>query len=146
MAGWVEKMSVRETHFIIYGIVLPYLRGNEGMIDVEDKYDAEESWIDLIEPYSTYGDKTGKMVVISDGMGGAYTVVGHCYAQSGEYSGFGGLMRLPQIDMSNPKQIIEFAKWRQDITDLLVELKLDAYMEKNAISPDLGWIVFTNYR
>lgn len=135
-------MSVRENHYIIYGVRLPYIKPED--MNIED----EDGWYDRTEPFRADG-REGKAVYIDDAMSGGYAIMGHCFAATEEYCGF-GVVELPRLDIGSAEQITRFAKWKTEIEEMIDTLGIRDYLkdqvERNGLDLDFRWIVFTNCR
>lgn len=138
-------MSTRESTYVIWGVKLPYMKTAPGA-DPDD-FEAQDAWLDKLEPFDARkeGSGPGRVIALSDGMGGKYLIVGYCLAQSRDYGGFdGGPVTIPMLAMMAQKGDVlsEFAKRKNEITVALKELGL----EIAALGQEINWMVVTHYR
>ncbi len=72
-------MSVKETHYIIYGVSL---NGK----DYQEKYNIEENY-DVHSDYCHRKNRTGDIVVVFDGMSNKYAIIGKLIKKTNEFEG-----------------------------------------------------------
>lgn len=122
-------MSVQHNTYIVYGARLPWdtLRDDDSA-----KYEAMEPYMESAFETDDVNRKRG-ISIISDGMNGAYHVVGRVFAKSRVYEGLDKPFTIPA---SNDDLL---AMVRANVAETLSDLG----------SPDpveCGWHVFTHYR
>lgn len=113
-------MSVRETHYIIYGVSL------DGK-HYQEKYNLEENY-DVHSEYCHRKNRNGDLVVVFDGMSNKYAIIGKLIKKTNEFEG----ISMTAID----KSLFDDRELVKNLSDKF-QLKADE------IKPQL--FIFTHY-
>ena len=132
-------MSVQSPIYILWGLMLPYPKGD---------------WLDechgLLEPFIDSPHHNAPLpgaTILLDGMGGKYVAVGHVLARSGPHGDDLGTHTIPMLypafdPLQDPETVKRFAGWRTDIEAALRATSLDVL----SLGKAFGWHVVQHYR